>query len=81
MIDLWHNAPERGATMTENVIQELEKTLNTWDDFVSEINNLNSRFGPYTEILYRGQADSKWGLETTLERDLSPWFLPQLLRL
>ena len=44
--------------------------LETWDDFVGRINLLQTKFGPYIRMLYRGQANHEWGLITTLERDL-----------
>lgn len=44
--------------------------LETWDDFVRAIDQLRREYGQNTRILYPGQANHKWGLETTLERDL-----------
>jgi hypothetical protein len=55
-----------------------EVNLKSWDDFVNEIRVLESdraskkEKGTYvSELLYRGQADSRWGLHTTLERSIS----------
>jgi FRG domain len=60
-----------------------EETLNTWEEFekklcepetlhcrLKKLNKENQSVGPIeiSELLYRGQADSKWKLETTLER-------------
>jgi hypothetical protein len=50
--------------------------LKAWDEFPECLQKINSKYGEYTinrksyknPILYRGQADSKWALETTLER-------------
>lgn len=43
----------------------------SWQDFVDEITSLFDKYGQNTQILFRGQADSKWPLVTTLERELS----------
>ena len=48
----------------------------SWDDFLATISKLKERFGAHgvegfrqrNLILYRGQADAGWHLETTLER-------------
>lgn len=55
-------------------MKEIE--VGTWGDFISEIEKIKSKYAEYTlhgvrhtnRITYRGQADSKWQLESTLER-------------
>lgn len=44
-----------------------KKTLNSWDEFPKAIAKLRDKYRDCI-ILFRGQADSKWKLETTLER-------------
>ena len=49
-----------------------------WNDFEAKLEELNAEVSqlrkksPYgvSELLFRGQSNSKWGLETTLERYL-----------
>ena len=59
-----------------------EKTLNTWEDLLFEIDNLSSELGDkYEELLFRGHADSGWALDTTLERNLkNPVYLDRYYR-
>ena len=51
-----------------------EESAPTWVDFekiIGQVENLRqkARKGQYvSDLLYRGQADSRWHLETTLER-------------
>ena len=45
------------------------KNLQSWEEFESAVNNLlqdQTALGP--NILFRGQANANWHLETTLER-------------
>ena len=53
-----------------------EKSLNNWNDFQIELETLEKRrselnngfAGHVSELLFRGQADSNWTLQTSLER-------------
>ncbi len=51
-----------------------EITVKTWEEFEEELKKLNSwrdkhkKSPPIPDFLFRGQADSKWKLETTLDR-------------
>jgi hypothetical protein len=53
------------------------KDLNTWREFIEEINGIDDEIakcsketiGHYSKPLYRGQANAGWKLETTLERE------------
>jgi hypothetical protein len=48
-----------------------EKELNSWNQLQAEIENLVENLGEKTgDLLFRGQADSTWGLDTTVERKL-----------
>lgn len=56
-----------------------EKNLNSWEEFEREIAELtaarqqamSNAGSPYhSEFIFRGQVDSGWGLDTTLERSL-----------
>jgi hypothetical protein len=59
--------PQRFGVRT----MKLENDLNSWEEFLAEINSLNESFGEKADyILYRGQTCSCWKLETTLERKL-----------
>lgn len=43
--------------------------LKSWEEFIVEIKNLRSDHHEFSDrMLFRGQADSDWKLETTLER-------------
>jgi hypothetical protein len=50
--------------------------LNSWQEFRGQVSNIESEFGHHeragrgekNRILYRGQSDANWELETTLER-------------
>jgi FRG domain len=46
--------------------------LETWDAFECELKNLNQRLSSPGPFLFRGQGDSRWKLETTLERNKKP---------
>lgn len=47
----------------------IEKDTSSWDDFDQILNNLKKDYPEKNrEFLYRGHSDSKWKLETTLER-------------
>jgi len=49
----------------------IEKKLNSWEELQSEIDNLSSELGEKSDsLLFRGQADSTWELDTTMERNL-----------
>lgn len=42
----------------------------TWDDFERELKKVQAEVGtPTSPLLYRGQSNSEWKLETTLERN------------
>jgi len=48
-----------------------EINLNSWEEFeerVQELTNENVKKRHLSKLLYRGQGDSTWGLNTTLER-------------
>ncbi|HWA70482.1 MAG TPA: FRG domain-containing protein [Rhizomicrobium sp.] len=48
-----------------------EFTVNSWEECLAKISDLQKRKndkGVYPRLLFRGQQDSKWQLETTLER-------------
>ena len=48
-----------------------EKDIESWEDLIEELDALERSLGDRTEnLLYRGQANSAWKLETTLERNL-----------
>jgi len=48
-----------------------EKDLDSWEQLLDEINNLIESLGKKSdELLFRGQASSKWDLDTTMERKL-----------
>lgn len=64
--------------------------LKSWNEFPDKIAEINEKYGQYKDgdftlknkILYRGQADSKWELKTTLERYSSePWTIRDYARL
>ena len=50
--------------------------LNSWAEFIRELEEIKSKYGTYefrkrefrNQILFRGQADESWLLQTTLER-------------
>ncbi len=52
------------------------ENLNNWEEFDVQLKNIISKYGKYPDgengdenrILYRGQADSEWNLNTTLDR-------------
>ena len=46
-----------------------EVTVNTWEEFEERIKELESR---KYDLLFRGQSNSNWKLETTLDRFVSP---------
>lgn len=59
-----------------------ETEVTTWVDFISEIEKIKAQYAEYilngirhsNRIIYRGQADSGWRLESTFERfSSSPW--------
>ena len=59
-----------------------EKTLKTWEELQSEVDSLIKSPGDKSEsLLFRGQADSDWKLDTTMERNLmSPIYLDRYYR-
>lgn len=47
----------------------IEKNLDSWKQLKSEIDNLVESLGERSEeLLFRGQANSTWKLDTTAER-------------
>jgi hypothetical protein len=67
-----------------------EFEISSWDEFSSTIEKINAEYGSFNiahlkeknRILYRGQADSEWSLESTLERfSSSPWSVESYARL
>jgi len=49
----------------------IEKNLNSWKQLQSEIGNLVESLGEGSnDLLFRGQTDSTWKLDTTAERKL-----------
>lgn len=49
----------------------IEKNLTTWEQLQTEIENLIKELGNKSDaLLFRGQADSTWKLDTTAERKL-----------
>lgn len=69
--------------------QMQQQCLDSWDDFQSELRRIDERraefnrdhTGSVSDLLFRGQADSSWKLQTSLERvsgreefDLSEYF-------
>lgn len=59
-----------------------EKNIESWEDLLQEIEALEKSWGWLAEnLLYRGQSNSVWRLETTLERNLqTPVSLSQYYR-
>lgn len=50
----------------------IEKNLKSWQELLTEIDNLNESVGEKSDqLLYRGQRDSAWKLDTTMERKLT----------
>jgi hypothetical protein len=60
----------------------IEKNLNSWEQLQSEIGNLVESLGESSgDLLFRGQAESNWKLDTTAERKLkSPISLSRYYR-
>lgn len=51
----------------------IEENLNSWEDLQVKIGNLIESLGEKSEkLLFRGQSNSKWKINTTLERKLKP---------
>jgi len=59
-----------------------EKTLKSWEELQSEIDDLITSLGDKSDsLLFRGQADSGWKLDTTMERNLkAPIYLDRYYR-
>ncbi len=64
--------------------------LNSWTDFAPTLKKIQDEFGTYeimghvekNKILYRGQADFNWKLQTTLERfDKKSWSISRYAQL
>ncbi len=64
------------------------RDLNRWEEFVTTIESIREQFGKHSSVLpsggtctrsnpvlFRGQSDSKWPLDTTLERKTKPHVL------
>ena len=48
-----------------------EKNSDSWEQLLDEINDLNENLGEKSDnLLFWGQANSKWELDTTMERKL-----------
>lgn len=48
-----------------------EQTLKTWEEFAEELralDELRNKKNSVSKLLFRGQSNSNWRLETTLER-------------
>lgn len=57
--------------MTQVRAMITEKELNSWEQLQTEIENLVESLGKKSDdLLFRGQADSTWELDTTMERKL-----------
>lgn len=60
----------------------IEKTVDTWESFQSELDALVNDLGDKSDqLLFRGQVDSNWKLDTTMERKLkAPIYLERYYR-
>lgn len=63
-----------GPPLTSNVRAMItEENLNTWEQLQSKLGSLIESLGERSEkLLFRGQSDSGWKIETTVERKLEP---------